>query len=193
MKYGKYHCYSSYCFVYKMIIVTKVQLLSGRKLAKGARRQIVCHLIYYESENNLAHRQFMLVLQRKILISRQPSPFYYKPSITAFLLEWKFCTCNKHMAHPPKVFTTQPLSGKKIPDPCTNYFDPLLYVNKGLLHESFWWRPLWLLCSLWTGGRVGLVRRQRRCIHNVVVNVESIEDVSTIKMMDTFWKYLTGF
>lgn len=120
MKYGKHHCYSSYCFVYKMIIIAKVQLLSGKKLAKGARRQIGCHLIYYKSENNLAHRQFMLVLQRKILISRQPSPFYYKPSITAFLLQWKFCPCNKHMVHPPQVFTTQPLSGKKVPDPCTN-------------------------------------------------------------------------
>lgn len=130
MKYGKYHCYSSYCFVYKMIIVAKVQLLSGRKLAKGARRQIVCHLIYYESENNLACRQFMLFLQRKILISRQPSPFYYKPSITAFLLEWKFCTCNKHMAHPPKVFTTQPLSGKK------KFLTPV--------------QTIWTHCCMWT-------------------------------------------
>lgn len=130
MKYGKYHCYSSYCFVYKMIIVTKVQLLSGRKLAKGARRQIVCHLIYYESENNLARRQFMLVLQRKILISRQPSPFYYKPSITAFLLEWKFCTCNKHMAHPPKVFTTQPLSGKKNSWPLYKLFWPIVVCEQ---------------------------------------------------------------
>lgn len=62
MKYGKYPCCLSYCFVYKMIIVAKVKLLCRRKFAKGARRQIVCHLIYYESENSLAYRQFMLVV-----------------------------------------------------------------------------------------------------------------------------------
>lgn len=176
-----------------MIIVAKVQLLSGRKLAKGARRQIGCHLIYYESENNLARRQFMLVLQRKILISRQPSPFYYKPSITAFMLQWKFCPCNKHMVHPPKSIYYPTPFRKKSSWPLYKQTIVTHWYVWTEPHDSFWWRPLWLLCSVWTGGRVGLGRRQRSFINNVVVNVESIEDVPTTKRMDTFGKYLTGF